>query len=113
MKSELFRTIRQLIRWLGIVLVVLIIGDMFKTLGEEGVVKFNVIIDTLVNLTANIYISYAISVSAVTYGVVQSRLRKSTIKEMSKRIDYLEKGEWKQKTSSKLNIDGSTPKEDI
>lgn len=111
MKAELFRTFRQLVRWIGIVIVVFLVTDMFKSLGEEGVVKFDVIINTLVNLTANVYISYAISVSAVVYGLREKHLRKRTIKEMSKRIDYLEKEEWKDKTSSKINKDGSTPKE--
>lgn len=113
MKAELFRTIRQLIRWVGIVLVFLIVADMFKTLGEEGVVKFNVILDTLVNISANVYISYAISISAIIYGLREKSLRKKTIKEMSKRIDYLEKKEWQGKSSSRISKDGTTPKEDL
>lgn len=113
MKAEIFRTSRQIIRWGGIIIVTYLITDMFKYLSENNAVKFDVVINTLLSLSASIYISYAITISAAIYGIREKILRRKTIKEMGERIVSLEERLWNDRTSSNINKDGTTPKEGI
>jgi hypothetical protein len=113
LKAEIFRTTRQIIRWGGIIIVTYLITDMFKFLSENNAVKFDVVINTLLNLSASIYVSYGITISAILYGVREKILRRKTIKEMGERIVSLEKRLWGGRTSSNINKDGTTPKEDL
>ena len=80
---------------------------MFKYLAEKDVVRFNVILDTLVNFSATFYVSWSIAITATIYGYRQKILRQKNIKEMGKRIDNLEKILWPNKYSSNINEDGT------
>jgi hypothetical protein len=111
LKGELFRTIRHSVRWVALVVVVYFITDMFKHLGDTGSVKFDMLFNTLINISGSIYISYTIAISSMVYGYAQRKLRQRNIKEMSKRIDNYEKMLWPGKTSSQINTDGTTPEE--
>lgn len=110
---EIWRTIRTFIRWGGIIGVVYIFFNAVIALADKELIKVNVLINALLNLTANVYISWGITIAATIYGFAERRLRRKKIKEMAVRINELEKMLWPKKISSKINLDGTTNKEDI
>lgn len=110
---EIWLSIRTLIRWGGMICLAYIISVTVIALADKELIKVNVLFKTILSLSANFYISWGITISATIYGYVERRLRRSKIRQMSERINTLEKMLWKNKTSSKINLDGTTSKEDI
>lgn len=110
---EVWRTIRTFIRWGGIIGVAYIFFNTIVALADKELIKVNVLINALLNFTANVYISWSIAIAATIYGFAERRLRRKKIKEMASRINELEKMLWPHKVSSKINLDGTTNKEDI
>lgn len=110
---EIWRSIRTFIRWGGIICIVYIISNSVIALADKELIKINLLIKAVLSLSANFYISWGITISATIYGYLERRLRRKKIKQMSERINTLERMLWKDKSSSKINLDGTTNQEDI
>jgi len=86
---------------------------MLKFLADNNAVRLDVVVKSLLSLSGSVYVSYGITIGAIIYGVREKILRRKTIKEMGDRIKNLESEQWKERTSSNINKDGTTPKEDL
>lgn len=112
MSAEAWRTIRVAIRVVGLVAVTWIIANNSVYLAKEGVLKIDVIVSTLINIAGTVYVSWAITGAAIIYALRQRNLRRENTKFFAPLADNKHKEYWPDKTSSGINKDGSTRKED-
>ncbi|MCP5060839.1 MAG: hypothetical protein GY936_00030 [Ignavibacteriae bacterium] len=110
---EIGKTVRTLLRAAGWVLAFFFALDFLIKLADNNLIKVDVIVETIVNISATIYFSYAVGISGTIYGYVEHRLRRKERKRHVKRIKKFESDVWKEKLSSRLTDTGTTNKEDL
>jgi hypothetical protein len=87
---EIFRTLRLLIIGVIILGVFYIISNTVIKLADRDLVHLSVVINSLLNITGNIYFSYTITISATVYGYVERRLRRKVQRMLKEKTEQLE-----------------------
>ncbi|PIT49137.1 hypothetical protein BHC46_02545 [Snodgrassella alvi] len=109
--SSFFKTLRCFFICAGIT------GCVYFLAGKTTIANLSAIVTTSTEKVSNVYkyviiVLFILLIFAVLWAIIERQLRKRKVIEMSERIVSLEKLIDKNRSSSYLNKDGSTRKED-
>ena len=109
--DKAFDLAKHTVTWTGRVLVVYLMSRMVSSLAGRTTLA-DITIQFLAARNARELISYVIAVGLLAWGIRERRLRKSTVRELSRRLEVTERHLDPERSSSQLTETGETRPED-
>lgn len=109
---EIFKTLRTFFRVaLGVIITYYTYQSLIH-LSDNNLIKLNIIAKLFLEISGSAKISWTLTGVAFILFLRYKRLMKKKVEVLAPYKDLVEKSQWKQKTSSNINKDGTTRKED-